>query len=146
MRSATMRWVAITLSITVGFCDRLSAYCGGSAESQIQNQHDKNRFLASGSSWQRKGEHDKAIADYSEAIRLDPKNSEGYSGRGYGLQRKGEHDKAIADFTSAILLDPKDAEAYYDRALSWLMKNEYEKFTADFDEAVRLDPERKLIH
>ena len=53
-----------------------------------------------------KKEYDKAIADYTEAIRLDPKNARAYTNRG-GLGRQEEYDKAIADFTEAIRLDPK---------------------------------------
>ena len=59
-----------------------------------------------------KGEHDKAIADYTEAIRLNPKYAEAYYNRGVAYEDKGEHDKAIADFTEAIRLDPKYAKAY----------------------------------
>jgi hypothetical protein len=44
------------------------------------------------------GETDKAIRDYTEAIRLDP---DFYFNRGIAYAEKGEHDKAEADFTKA---------------------------------------------
>jgi formylglycine-generating enzyme required for sulfatase activity len=53
-----------------------------------------------------KGEYDKAIADCTEAIRLDPKHVEAYHNRGVAYWNKGEYDKAIADFTEAIRLEP----------------------------------------
>ena len=65
-----------------------------------------------------KGEHDKAIADFPEAVRLDPKHAKAYCNRGGVYYVKGEHDKAIADFTEATRLDPKSAKAYYGRPLS----------------------------
>ena len=65
----------------------------------------------------RKGDYDKAIADYSEAIRIDPQNARAYYGRAYACGKKREFDKAIADYTEAIRLDPKYADAYQTAAL-----------------------------
>ena len=55
------------------------------------------------------GEYDRAIADYSEAIRLNPKDPAAYNNRGNAYSRKGEYDRAIADLNEAIRLDPKRA-------------------------------------
>ena len=60
-----------------------------------------------GRAYAKKGDYDKAIADYTEAIRLDPKNAEAYCNRGHAYEEKGDYDKAIADCTEAIRLDPK---------------------------------------
>ena len=62
-----------------------------------------------------KGEHDKAIADYGEAIRLDPEDTYGYIGRAAVYQGIAEYDKAIADYSEAIRIDPDDSDAYHDR-------------------------------
>ena len=88
-----------------------------------------------------KGDHDKAIADFNEAIRLDPENAEAYVDRGMAWQAKGDFDKAIADFDAAIRLDPEDARRYVDRGMAWAAKGHFEQAIADFNEAVRLDPE-----
>ena len=40
-----------------------------------------------------KGDHDKAIADFTEAIRLDPKDATAYNNRGASYAEKGDHDK-----------------------------------------------------
>jgi Flp pilus assembly protein TadD len=48
-----------------------------------------------------KGEYDKAIADYTEALRLDPKNSIFYSDRGYAYGQKGDTARANADYARA---------------------------------------------
>src|SRR5271166_4323313 len=45
----------------------------------------------------REGKYDKAIADFTEAIRLDPKNVDSYLNRGAALAKTGKHDQAIAD-------------------------------------------------
>ena len=87
-----------------------------------------------------KGDFNKAIADYTEAIRLDPKSAEAYVGRGYGNLRKGDVDKAVDDLTEAIRVDPKRGEAYVVRASIYHMTQCYEKAVADLTEAIRIDP------
>ena len=47
------------------------------------------------------GVYDKAIADFSEAIRLDPRNPNHYTNRGRAWASKGDQGKANADFKEA---------------------------------------------
>ena len=54
-----------------------------------------------------KGDYDRAIADYDEAIRLDPRYAVAYYNRGVAYCDKGDYDRAIADYNEAIRLDPK---------------------------------------
>src|SRR5262249_46823091 len=51
-----------------------------------------------------KGDLDRAIADYNEAIRADPERAEPYNNRGRVHHVKGDLDRAIADFNEAIRL------------------------------------------
>jgi tetratricopeptide (TPR) repeat protein len=97
---------------------------------------------------------DKEIANYTEAIRLDPNkaNERGnllYHLRGAAHDRKGENDKAIADFTEAIRRyeanKPPDmsvrlAEAHYSRGLSYKTKKDYDKAIADFTATIEPAP------
>ena len=53
-----------------------------------------------------KGDLDKAIADCSQAIRLNPDDAEAYKHRGLAYQEKGDHAKANADLKRAKELDP----------------------------------------
>ena len=69
-----------------------------------------------------KGENDRAIADYNEAIRLDPKYAAAYNNRGNAYRDKGDTDRAIADFNEAIRLDPKLAHAYNNRGNAYVTK------------------------
>ena len=63
-------------------------------------------FNNRGNGYRAKGDNDKAIADYTQAIRLDPKYSYPYNGRGNAYQDKKDHD-ALAEYNEAIRLDPK---------------------------------------
>ena len=87
-----------------------------------------------------KGDQDKAIADYTEAIRLDPKYADAYNRRADAYEIDGEYDKAIADFTAAIRLNPKDANLYRSRSGTYGNLGQQEKADADAAEAERLDP------
>src|SRR4029079_2963422 len=58
------------------------------------------------------GETDRALSDYNEAIRIDPKEPLAYFERGVALaNRKREYGRAIADFTTALDLTPNNVEA-----------------------------------
>jgi tetratricopeptide (TPR) repeat protein len=56
-----------------------------------------------------KRDYEKAIADYTEAIRLDPNNASVYRMRAEAYRAKGESGKAKADLARAevIELSPK---------------------------------------
>lgn len=53
-----------------------------------------------------KGDYDRAIADYSKAIELNPQYADAYYNRAIAYQHKGDNDRAAADANRAIALDP----------------------------------------
>jgi tetratricopeptide (TPR) repeat protein len=88
-------------------------------------------------------DYEKAIADFTESIRLNPNRAgiDGtYRARGYAYIDKGDRDKAIADFTESIRLNPSDTATYNARGVIYAHKGEYDKAIADFTEAIRVDP------
>ena len=85
------------------------------------------------------GEYDKAIADYDQALRLDPNNAAIYRNRGIAWKRKGDFDKAIADFNQALRIDVNYIAVYINRGNAWENKGDFDKAIADFNQALRLD-------
>ena len=49
-----------------------------------------------------RGEYDRAIQDYDQALRLDPNLAEAYHDRGRAYLYKGEYDRAIQDYDQAL--------------------------------------------
>ena len=85
-----------------------------------------------------KGDHDQAIADCTEAIRLDPKNADAYYNRGNSYARKGEYDKAIADCTEAIRLNQTQPVFYVSRARAYRALGDEAKAASDEKKAQEL--------
>lgn len=96
-----------------------------------------------GNAYKDKGQFDRAIQDYDEAIRLDPEYANSFNNRGYAYNAKRQHDRAIMDFNEAIRLNPKLVNAFIDRGYSYGSNGQYERAIQDFDEAIRLDPKNK---
>jgi tetratricopeptide (TPR) repeat protein len=84
--------------------------------------------------------YNRAIADFTKAIELDPTYVTAYSSRGLAWQKKSQYENAIADFTEVIRLDPTDFGAYHDRGDTQALRLDYDKAIADYSEAIRLLP------
>ena len=76
------------------------------------NAQDANDCLKQGNAWFGKGDCDKAIAEYTQALAINPNFAKACCNRAAVRWFKGEYDKAIADFNDAIRLDPSFAHAY----------------------------------
>jgi tetratricopeptide (TPR) repeat protein len=87
------------------------------------------------------GNSDKAIADYEQALKLQPDYAKAYYNRGLAYYRKGDYDRAIADFTQALKLQPDYATAYYNRGNAYYSKGDTARAIADFDRALKLKPD-----
>ncbi|KRR06103.1 hypothetical protein CQ12_03015 [Bradyrhizobium jicamae] len=93
-----------------------------------------------GIAYRDKGDTNRAVADYTEAIRQDSKYAQAYYNRGNAYSDKGDTDRAIADYTAAIRLDPTYADAHYNRGNAYSNKGDTNRAIADYTEAIRLAP------
>jgi tetratricopeptide (TPR) repeat protein len=112
--------------------------CSGIANMQKSARSDQH--VERGQEYAEKKEYDKAVREFTEAIRLDPKNAEAYHERGRAYFEMKEYDKAISDFTEAIRIEP-DAGSYVARGGAYEHKKDYARAVSDYEQALRLDAE-----
>lgn len=82
----------------------------------------------------------KALADFNDAIELDPNNSQGYYRRATVLMEQGKLVDARTDLAKAIALQPDNSSLYLDLAVAHLKSNNPEQALRDIDKAIEVDP------
>jgi tetratricopeptide (TPR) repeat protein len=88
----------------------------------------------------------RALADFNEAIRLNPTNAWFFIRRAnlyLGNVGLNDYDRALADFTEVIQLRPDLGYNY--RAGVYVRKGDYDRAVADYDQAVRFKPKDTLL-
>src|SRR5262245_29569098 len=83
---------------------------------------------------------DRAILDWSEAIRRDPGDPVALVVRGFARERAGDRDGAFADYAEAVRRDLGNALARDHHGRLCAARGQYERAIEDYSEAVRLDP------
>jgi len=84
--------------------------------------------------------YDRAITEFTEAIRLNPNYELAFYFRAEAYTIKDDYDKALADFTQAIRLSPNDTDNYNERGYVYIIRNEYDRAIADFNQTLKIDP------
>ncbi len=118
----------------IAACDRAIA-SGALAETDLAAA-----FVSRGVEYGKKQDYDRAIADYNQAIKLDPNSALAFRNRGLAYYYKQDYDRGIADYNQAIKLDPNSAIAFYNRGLAYYYKRDYDRAIADYNRAIKLDP------
>jgi tetratricopeptide (TPR) repeat protein len=121
--------------------------------------------------YMKKGNYDSAITDYTEAIRLDPRNTYGYSWRGQAHEKQGNVKAACADYKKALELesqnyfakemrdyiakhrittstkdDSKNIESYVTKGGEYFNRREYDKAIAKYTQAIQLNPQNDYAY
>ena len=81
-----------------------------------------------------------AVADFTEAIRLQPGEAGGFAGRGRAKLVVQDVDGAIADYSEALSLAPGNASYHTARGHAHFVRGESTAAIADFTEALRVNP------
>ena len=70
-------------------------------------------YCSRGTAYSLKGDHVRAIVDYTHAVELDPDFAMAYCLRGMAHSRVGHNDQARRDYEKSIELDPNGRLAPY---------------------------------
>ena len=112
----------------------------GEAKRESQGQLTPWDHIRRGNRHYDAGKYEDAIAEYTQAIALDPKYAAAYNNRGAANNNLGKYAEAIADYDQAIALDPKYAVAYNNRGAAYDDLGKYAEAIADYTQAIALDP------
>lgn len=115
-------------AITASDDDRIIADCAALiAHDKTQKPDRIHALLARAGAYTRKDDIDRAVADDSAVLRLEP-SADVFSARGELFRKKGDRPRAVADFAAALRLDPQHAAA---RANTRELARELEQIGAD---------------
>ena|GEM_PF-879167 len=112
-----------------------------------QQPKSVDAYISRGAAYQQKGESHKALADFNQAIGLDPKSARAICDRAILedvlLQQP---NKALADYNEAIRLAPEFQRAYVNRGVHFLEQHDYDRAVLDFTRAIQLQPDDPGTH
>jgi tetratricopeptide (TPR) repeat protein len=117
------------------------AEAGPAASNDTATDTGASEFIGEGVRLAAIGEHEAAIQNFDEAIRLDEERSFVYKQRGASYKALGQYEAAITDYNEAIRLNGEDVNAYYNRGVSQYALQDYAAAIADFDVVIQSDPE-----
>jgi tetratricopeptide (TPR) repeat protein len=121
------------------FHDRAIDYYSEAIQTETMASGRGLAFNDRGKAYAKKGDNDQAIADFTEAARLDPYPmhcfmridppgggvcGEPFDNLGVAYEVKGDNDRAIAVYDKAIQLNPNYARAFCNRGKAKLRIND----------------------
>lgn len=111
------------------------------ADTEAQSQLDASAAFSEGNSLAALGNHEAAIEQYDEAIRLIAEPAFVYKQRGASYHALGNYEAAVKDYSEAIRLNPEDANALYNRGTTYQELGDHVAAIENYDEVIRLNPE-----
>ena len=121
----------------------IQLYTRAIASGELSQKNQVIAYNNRGLIWMLKENNDRAIADYTKAIELNPNYASAYKNRGFVWMLLGNNDKVIADCTKAIELRQNYADAYFIRASGYAYKGEKNNALSDLEKAITLDKSYK---
>jgi tetratricopeptide (TPR) repeat protein len=111
-----------------------------------KDSKDGHAYTARGQAHAANNESDKALADFDEAIGLDPRATLAYYHRANLAYGKGRYDRALEDYDVVIRHDPDFDWAYHVRGWIYYRRKDYPRALADFEAAIKLVPTESVFY
>ena len=120
-----------------------SLYKRSSADPAL-SEDSAQGYLDRGLAREAKGDHKRAIEDYTEAIDRSPDDPSAYLYRGDARRRQGDLDGAIVDYTHSIERDSSLVDAWYNRGRCRLDQARLRDAVHDFSRALEIAPKLQV--
>lgn len=104
---------------------------------ELMGGNDLESLELRGVAYRKMGDYDRAMKDFNELIRVQPKDSWAYFHRGTCYSVMKNYEYAIRDYTQAIVYDPGNADAYFNRGLAYSRIDNHQLAIADFSKVIQ---------
>ena len=102
-------------------------------------------YFNRGNAFDDNGDHDGAIADYTQSIKLKADYPQSYLNRGLSYMAKQDYDSALADFSQAVKLKPDFAKAIYNEGRAYEARGDLPTALQRYRKAARLAPNNQAV-
>ena len=93
-----------------------------------------------------KSEFPRALSDYEQAIKLNPKMASAFNNRCWTSAVVGNLAQAVEDCTESLRLEPEVANTHENRGFAYLKLSDFDRALADYEIALKLAPNRADNH
>ena len=87
-----------------------------------------------------KGDYQRAIQDFNQAIQINPNYDDAYLSRGVTRRNLGDNQGASADYDQALRIAPNFAEVYVNRGVTRAELGDKQGAIADYNQALQINP------
>ena len=109
-------------------------------DTQPVQQEDATVYYNRGREFLDARDWDRAIAEYTRAININPRYRQAYNQRGNAYNQKKEYDQALADWTAAHRIDPNNPIYVYNIGTYYINTNDYDRAIDNFNISIGLNP------
>lgn len=118
------------------FNDAITAY-----NQALLKDENANTYYKRGFAHYNLENYQEAIADYIQAIRINPNYAKAYHQLGLVRYQIKDYEGAVADFTEVIRINPNDALAYRNRAGIRYFLKDHQGSIEDYTQAIKINPQ-----
>src|SRR5262249_27355850 len=109
------------------------------AARRLTDSARKAAYFLRGNAYSAQGAYDRAAADYSAALKIDPNYAGAWRGRGEAHFRRKEFALAISDDSTYIKLDP-NGDGWLARSAAYLSTGQLDEAITDLSEMIKQHP------
>ena len=94
-----------------------------------------------GVAWDKRGQLDRAVAEYREALRLRPDSVDSHFNLGVIMARQDHFDRAVYHYQEVLRIEPRDVQAHYNLARALASHGARAEAVFHYREALKIRPE-----